>query len=169
MANIANSIAGGLFPIPSAEVHLAFWGIGAHSKLFSGTSLAGIAKVAADIAQVVAGWQTTRRAWLRAPRDISGGRTSGRSRPTSPRASSRQTGRQIIASLIAEQIAYHDYLTLKTQVQQAQDVQSFLQNKFTNQALYTWMQSDLSGAVLPVLPVRLRHRPAGRADDEDRS
>ena len=55
-----------------------------------------------------------------------------------------QTGRQIIASLIAEQVAYHDYQTVKTQVQQAQAVQSFLQGKFTSAALYTWMQSDLS-------------------------
>ena len=54
-------------------------------------------------------------------------------------------GRQIIASLIAEQVAYHDYLTVKTQVQQAKDVQAFLQNKFTSAVFYTWMQSDLSG------------------------
>ena len=33
-----------------------------------------------------------------------------------------QIGRQLIASLIAEQVAYHDYQTVKTQVQQAQDV-----------------------------------------------
>ena len=143
-ANIANSIAGGLFPIPSAEVHLAFWGIGAHSKLFSGTSLAGIAKVAADIAQVVASWETDQAGMA--------ARTAGYQRRTDEwtlqaNLAARElaaTGRQIIASLIAEQIAYHDYLTLKTQVQQAQDVQSFLQTKFTNQALYTWMQSELS-------------------------
>ena len=77
-----------------------------------------------------------------------------------------QIGRQIIASLIAEQIAYHDYQTVKTQVQQAQDVQAFLQGKFTSAGFYSWMQSDLSAPVLPVLPVRLRHGPQGRADDE---
>ena len=77
-----------------------------------------------------------------------------------------QIGRQIIASLIAEQVAHHDYETVKTQVQQAQDVQAFLQDKFTSAAFYAWMQSDLSAPLLPVLPVRLRHRPPGRADDE---
>ena len=56
-----------------------------------------------------------------------------------------QIGRQIIASLIAEQVAYHDYQTVKTQVQQAQDVQTFLQTKFTSADLYAWMQSELSG------------------------
>ena len=55
-----------------------------------------------------------------------------------------QIGRQIIASLIAEQIAYHDYQTVQTQVQQAQDVQAFLQDKFTSAVFYSWMQSDLS-------------------------
>jgi hypothetical protein len=42
-------------------------------------------------------------------------------------------------------VAESEYQTVKTQVQQAQDVQSFLQNKFTSQVFYSWMQSDLSG------------------------
>ena len=42
-----------------------------------------------------------------------------------------QIGRQIIASLIAEQVACHEYLAVQTQVQQAQDVQQFLKTKFT--------------------------------------
>jgi hypothetical protein len=143
-ANALNSIAGGLFAIPSAELHLAYWGIGAHSKLFSGTSLAGMAKVGADLLSVVAeytqdqaamAWRTStyqRRAdeWALqanlAARELMG------------------IGRQIIASLIAEQIARHDYLTVQTQLQQAKDVQAFLQSKFTSAAFYTWMQSDLS-------------------------
>ena len=57
----------------------------------------------------------------------------------------RQIGRQILASLIAEQVAYHDYTTVKKQVEQATDVQTFLQTKFTSADFYTWMQSDLSG------------------------
>jgi hypothetical protein len=54
-------------------------------------------------------------------------------------------GSQIIASLIAEQVAYQDYQTIKTQVQQAKEIQSFLQKKFTNAAFYGWMQSQISG------------------------
>jgi hypothetical protein len=56
-----------------------------------------------------------------------------------------QIGEQILASLIAEQIAYTDYQTTKTQVKQAQDIQKFLQSKFTSAVFYTWMQSELSG------------------------
>jgi Tc toxin complex TcA C-terminal TcB-binding domain len=144
-ANIANSIAGGLFPIPSAEVHLAFWGIGAHSELFSGTSLAGMARVAADVLQVIAGWE----------QDQAGiaGRTAGYQRRADEwtlqaNLAAReliQIGRQIIASLIAEQVARHDYETVQTQVQQAQDIQAFLQTKFTSAVFYQWMQSELSG------------------------
>ena len=56
-----------------------------------------------------------------------------------------QIGRQIIASLIAEQVAYHEYLTVQTQVQQAQDVQRFLKTKFTSVDFYRWMQGQASG------------------------
>jgi hypothetical protein len=56
-----------------------------------------------------------------------------------------QIGNQVLASLIAEQIAFHNYTTVKTQVQQAQDIQSFLQNKFTSAVFYAWMQSEISG------------------------
>ena len=54
-------------------------------------------------------------------------------------------GEQILASLIAEQVAYHNYTTAQTQIQQAQAVQSFLQSKFTSETFYIWMQSQLSG------------------------
>jgi Tc toxin complex TcA C-terminal TcB-binding domain/Salmonella virulence plasmid 65kDa B protein len=56
-----------------------------------------------------------------------------------------QIGEQIIASLIAEQFAQNDYQTTKTQVTQAQEIQTFLQGKFTSEVFYNWMQSELSG------------------------
>ena len=143
-ANISNSIAGGLFPIPSAELHLAFWGIGAHSNLLSGTSLAGVAKLAADIASTTATYETD-QAGIAA-------RTAGYQRRADDwmlqaNLAARELmsiGRQILASLIAEQVANHEYQTVKTQVTQAQDVQSFLQSKFTNVDFYNWMQSDIA-------------------------
>ena len=143
-ANIANAVAAAVYPFPSAEAHLAFWGMGGHSKLFEGAGLAGISKVFADTAEVLAGNQ----------QDQAGiaGRTAGYQRRADEwtlqaNLAAReltQIGRQIIASLIAEQIADHDYQTVKAQVQQAQEVQAFLQAKFTSAVFYTWMQSDLS-------------------------
>jgi Tc toxin complex TcA C-terminal TcB-binding domain len=144
-ANIANSIASGLFPIPSVELHLAFWGIGAHSNLLSGQSLSGVAKLAADVAQIIATYETDQAGIA--------GRTAGYQRRSDDwmlqaNLAARelmQVGRQIIASLIAEQVAYHDYTTVKAQVKQAQDIQDFLQAKFTSLVLYGWMQSEISG------------------------
>jgi hypothetical protein len=54
-------------------------------------------------------------------------------------------GRQIIGSLIAEQAAFHDYQNVRTQIQQAQEIQTFLRDKFTNKPFYDWMGSELSG------------------------
>jgi Tc toxin complex TcA C-terminal TcB-binding domain len=143
-ANVLNTIAGVVTPIPSAEGHIAFWGLGIHSKIFSGEQLAAVARFGAGVLEVEAGWQQD-QAGIAA-------RTAGYQRRTDEwtlqaNLAARelaQIGRQIIASLIAEQVARHDYDTVKTQVQQAQAVQDFLQNKFTNAALYSWMQSDLS-------------------------
>ena len=144
VANIANAAAGALTPLPNAEGHLEFWGVGASSVVFAGTILGQVAKITADIAEVWAGWE----------QDQAGiaSRTAGYQRRADDwtlqaNLAARelaQIGRQILASLIAEQVAYHDYQTVKTQVQQAQDVQTFLQSKVTSAAFYTWMQSDLS-------------------------
>lgn len=55
-----------------------------------------------------------------------------------------QIGRQILTSLIAEQIAYHDYLNIQQQITNAQEVDQFLHDKFTNEDLYLWMQGEIS-------------------------
>jgi Tc toxin complex TcA C-terminal TcB-binding domain len=145
VANVANTIAAGVTPIPSAEGHLAWWGIGLHTNFFSGQVLGQVARDAAEVAQVLAGWQQD-QAGISA-------RTAGYQRRAEEwtlqanlaARELRQIGRQIIASLIAEQVAYHDYTTVKKQVEQATEVQTFLQGKFTSAGFYTWMQSDLSG------------------------
>ncbi len=143
-ANIANSIGTGLFPIPSAEAHLAFWGMGIHSKLFSGETLGAIARLTADVSNVIAAWETDQAGI--ASRTASYQRRVDEWTLQANLAAKElaQIGEQILASLIAEQIAYHDYTTVQAQVQQAQDVQKFLQTKFTNADFYTWMQSDIS-------------------------
>jgi hypothetical protein len=144
-ANISNTVAGVLTPIPSAEAHLAFWGMGIHSRLFDGWSLAAVAKTAADVLGVIAGWKQD-QAGIAA-------RTAGHQRRVDEwtlqaNLAARDLmliGNQVLASLIGEQVAYHNYTTVKTQVQQARDVQDFLQSKFTNVAFYDWMQGEISG------------------------
>ena len=56
-ANVSNTIAGALMPIPSVEAHLAFWGIGIHSVITSGPMLSGVVKIAADVLNVVASFE----------------------------------------------------------------------------------------------------------------
>jgi hypothetical protein len=144
-ANIANAIAASLNPIPSGELHLAFWGMGGHSKLFSGEILAVVAKITADIASMKAAWEQD-QAGIAA-------RTAGHQRRVDEWTLQanlaahelKQIGSQLIASLIAEQVAYHNYTIVKTQLQQAQEVKSFLETKFTKVEFYGWMQSELSG------------------------
>ena len=55
-----------------------------------------------------------------------------------------QYGRQIISSLIREQITKKEYQNHLKQIEQAEEINSFLQDKFTNEELYTWMQGEIS-------------------------
>jgi hypothetical protein len=55
-----------------------------------------------------------------------------------------QIGRQLIGSIIREQITLHELENQKRQVQQSQEISQFLQEKFSNEQLYGWMQGELS-------------------------
>src|SRR5262245_59933981 len=55
-----------------------------------------------------------------------------------------QIGRQILTSLIAEQIAHYEYLSIQQQIANAQEVDQFLHEKFTNEELHLWMQGEIS-------------------------
>jgi hypothetical protein len=131
--------------IPSLNVDLHFWGMGVHSKVFGGDLLADITKIQSEQLQITAGYETD-QAGIAA-------RTAGYQRRADEwmfqaNLAARELmaiGRQIIASLIAEQVAFHDFTTVKTQVQQAQAIQAFLQAKFTSAVFYGWMQSEISG------------------------
>ena len=55
-----------------------------------------------------------------------------------------QNGRQILTSLIAEQMARQEYLSIQRQIDQSQEVNQFLHDKFTNEDLHLWMQGETS-------------------------
>jgi hypothetical protein len=131
--------------IPSVNVALEFWGLGGDSKIFGGDLLAGVVKIVAEAMQMVAAYDTD-QAGIAARTATYQRRADEWTFQANLAARELMTiGRQIIASLIAEQIANHEYQTVKAQVQQAQDVQSFLQNKFTSAVFYGWMQSEIAG------------------------
>lgn len=55
-----------------------------------------------------------------------------------------QIGRQIISSLIRELISKKEYDNQKEQIKNAQEIETFLNTKFTNHDLYIWMQGEIS-------------------------
>jgi hypothetical protein len=55
-----------------------------------------------------------------------------------------QFGRQIISSLIREQITKKEYENHLKQLEMSEEIKTFLQDKFTNEELYTWMQGEIS-------------------------
>jgi hypothetical protein len=53
-------------------------------------------------------------------------------------------GKQIIGALIAEQVAHKEYLALQKQIEQSQELDRLMRDKFTNEELYAWMQGEVS-------------------------
>lgn len=129
---------------PDMGINMHFMGLGAHAKVFGGSLLAAAGHFysslknteaaneegQATMASKTAGYQRRVDDWIfqsnLAAHEL------------------MQMGRQIISSLIAEQVAYHEYLNIKAQIKQTQDVIKFLQTKFTNADLYNWMQGEVS-------------------------
>jgi hypothetical protein len=144
-ANVSNTIAAILTFIPEFNVNLHFWGIGASSKVFGGSKLSDAIRIVGEILSTVAAYEQDQAGIASRTATYQRRVDEWMLQANLAARELMQVGRQIIGSLIGEQIAYHDYQTVKTQVQQAQDVQTFLQTKFTNADLYAWMQSQISG------------------------
>jgi hypothetical protein len=143
-ANILNTIAAVVTLLPEFSAKAAFWGLGAGSKIFGGSKLSDELKIGASISQTVGAW-AQEQAGIEA-------RTAAHERRADEwllqynlaAHELMQNGRQILTSLIAEQIAHHEYLNVKQQIANAQEVDEFLHDKFTNEDLYLWMQGELS-------------------------
>ncbi|HEU5367041.1 MAG TPA: hypothetical protein VFU69_01200, partial [Ktedonobacterales bacterium] len=143
-SNVLDTTASVVTLLPEINVHLAFWGIGAASKVFGGSKLAEELKIAAEILRTISAWEQDQ------------GSMASRTASYQRRADEwllqynlaahelMQIGRQILTSLIAEQIAHHDYLSVQQQIANAQEFDQFLHDKFTNEDLYLWMQGELS-------------------------
>ena len=144
-----NAVAAMLTTIPDASVDLHYWGIGFHSKVFGGDLLATAVRIGADVMQMIAAYN----------RDQAGmaARTAGHQRRVSDwtlqaNLAARelmQIGRQVIGSLIAEQVAKHEHELAKTQTDQSQAVLDYMQGmvaqgKFTNVDFYGWTADTLT-------------------------
>lgn len=138
-----HSTASTLTPIPDPKVNLHFWGLGGTIDLKVGTVLATVARLAGDVAGITASWE----------RDQAG--MASRYASYERRADDwvlqcnlaarelQQNGRQILTSLIAEQTAHREYLTVQRQIEHAQEIDQFLRDKFVNEEQLGWMQGEV--------------------------
>lgn len=129
--------------IPQFPIKLAFWGLGAEIA-FGGDQLSKAAMFAGDILEIMAGVESHKAS------------TASKTGSFQRRADDwilqynlaarelMQIGRQILTSLIAEQSAHREYLNTKQQITNAQEVDQYLREKYSNEELYLWMQGEVS-------------------------
>lgn len=129
--------------IPDFPVDLHYWGLGG-TIVFGGTGLGRNIVTAAEIVEML-GARATSDAAMAAKTATYERR--GDEWIMQSNVASRELmtlGRQIIASLIAEQAAKQEYQTAKKQVSQSEEMLDRMESKFTNHKLYAWMQGELS-------------------------
>jgi hypothetical protein len=133
-----------LASIPGFSIKMHFWGVGAATDIPLGTILSNAARALSSHFSNDA--QSEDRAGQNASKTGSYERRADDLRLQSNLAARElmQLGRQIISSLIAEQIAHHEYLNIQKQIEQSQEVDRFLREKFTNEELHAWMQGEIS-------------------------
>ena len=141
---VFHSVAATLAPIPGIKADAHFWGLGGTIDYQVGTVLSTVARIAGDILGITVSWEQSQAGM--AARYASYERRADEWMLQYNLAAHElmQIGRQILTSLIAEQIAHHDYVTVKQQIADAQEVDRFLREKFTNAELYAWMQGEVS-------------------------
>lgn len=144
VAKAAKLIAPALTMIPDFEVKVSPWGVGTCAKVFDGKDLATATKWLADAAlltsDIIA--DNADKAMKKGAYHRRADEWRLQARVTANELS--YIGRQIVTALIREQVLRHEYKTLNTRIAQAEEIDTFMREKFTNKALYGWMQGELS-------------------------
>jgi Tc toxin complex TcA C-terminal TcB-binding domain len=143
-SSASDEIAQGVALIPNPTINVHYWGLGGSTGLPGGTILSAIGRIVSSALGMQASMEDSRGA--------SASKTASYERRAdewilqynSAAHELMQIGRQILTSLISEQIAHHEYENTKKQIENAQEVDRFLHEKFTNEELYTWMQGEIS-------------------------
>jgi hypothetical protein len=144
VAFAARQIAPVLALLPDFPIDIHFWGLGGTIE-FGGRALTTNVQAAADILDLLASREMHDAG--SASRTASYERRADEWRLQANLAGRElaQTGRQLLASLIGEQIAHHEYRNVQEQITLSQDVDDFLrQQKFSNEELYGWLQGETS-------------------------
>jgi hypothetical protein len=141
-ATVLDTISAGLSLTPDMGIDMHYWGLGGHAVVFGGSLLASAGRFQSSLA--------TMSALLEEGQAASAAKTAGYERRGYDWTLQLnlaghelvQIGRQILASLIAEQSARREYLNTQAQIAQAREVDQYLHEKFTNEDLYGWMQGE---------------------------
>jgi hypothetical protein len=155
--SVVSALASAFLPVPDMHGDIHFWGLGGTVKIKVGEALYLGGKSVGEVAQMTAAWEQDQAGM--ASRYASYERRADEWILQYNLAAHelRQIGRQILTSLIAEQIAKHEYDNLRTQISLSQEIFTFLQGesqtsqtlgtiagKFSTQELYGWMQGEIS-------------------------
>ncbi len=141
---VMSTLASILTFIPEFDAKLAFWGLGAGSRIFGGSKMstalntvAGILTGTAALLSEQAGMASRTASYERRADDwLFQANVTAREL--------MQQGRQLIASIVAEQAARHEYENVSAQIEDSEEIQTFLQTRFTGRDLQHWMQGELS-------------------------
>ena len=144
LASAADTLASVLLFLPEININLQWWGLGASPGVFGGSKVGGAAKIAGEILRIVSAYEQDQAGMA--------SRKAGHERRADEwllqynlaAHELMQNGRQILTSLIAEQITQHEYRSVQRQIANAQEVDQFLHDKFTNEELHLWMQGEIS-------------------------
>lgn len=143
-ASVIDTVASVVTLLPEIDIDLHFWGLGAHSKVFGGSKLSDVSKIAAGIIRTKANWEQDQAAMA--------ARTASYERRTDEWTLQLnlaahelgQLGRNVLSSVITEQVAHREYLNVSTSITNAQEVDRTLRTKFSNTDLYGWMQGEVT-------------------------
>lgn len=143
-ASAVDAVGGVLTFIPDFEVDLHYWGLGASTVVFGGQKLSQAARITADVVRA-AGTLAQDSAGMASKVGSYERRSADWALQSNLAARElAQVGRQILTSLIGEQVAHQEYLNIQKQIENSQTVDEFLHDKFTNEELYLWMQGETS-------------------------
>jgi Tc toxin complex TcA C-terminal TcB-binding domain len=143
MGTILNAASAGLGLVPQFDAHGTPIGVGVATG-FGGVQLSKFAKYGADGAEMIAkAFQGS------ADRASKMGGYYRRAEDYVLQANLatselKQFGRQVITSLIHEQIAKKEYQNQLVQIENSEAIQEYMNEKFTQEELYLWMQGELS-------------------------
>jgi len=135
--------AGVLGLIPQFPIDIHFWGMGGTLE-FGGVQLSKLVQIEADVLELLGAMESHRAASASKTASLERRADEWILQHNLAARELMQLGRQLISSRIAEQIARHEYETLKKQIEHSQEVDDFLRSKFTTEELYSWMQGEIS-------------------------